>query len=482
MSADNSRVGSIGESLSGEATHSRVLKIGGSIGGVILAGGAAYFQHRTGFLDAKLTPDVPVYDQITTGIVEANAALRSFAPYALAAGVGAQLAYRIKAETSPPALQIWEYSSHEYTVDYDANKRVRLPRVRKLLAGTALVASAVAFMGGSAAIEDEVSNGPNRPLDALLNDLGAQGGDSAIIVDDEGAMFMLDGRVSQAAIADLQTEVRDSATFVPFGKDLPNIQTNDKNLSGLVIGVGESTNAGETCEEVRVSADEAADVEVGEIIEINGVEAEVRDVINGTSSMNRVTAVTDLETYNNCIIGNPDAPYFGAVVEGMTVEETNNLIGRTEYDEDIVAITRDQFVENNRKFWQANGTPILLQEILYLGAFAGLAMAASLRNNLQRNIKEISTLFAMGVGEAQLKSIETLRALRRTLKSSVIAAPLVPLLAAGVNAAERGLQVGVSVRDVAVGYTVALASSIISARRAVRKFVKTNDPAEVLRG
>ncbi len=81
-----------------------------------------------------------------------------------------------------------------------------------------------------------------------------------------------------------------------------------------------------------------------------------------------------------------------------------------------------------------------------------------------------------------IRAIETRRALKDTAKATMIAAPLMPLMAAAFNAAEVGLKVGVGVREIAVGYTVALAAKLTGALRAVRKFSKNLNLPEAVKG
>lgn len=466
------------------------------IAGGVVAG--AVVANKTGILDQKITPHSPVFEQITTGIIAGNDAIRTAAPYALAAGVATQLVEWRRAKKSLRDKQMLSYSRHDYSGLESAtaeNQKSSLRRkVATWTAGLLLAGSAATFITGSAAVEQEVSNGPTRAVKHLVDELGVPGQPTTFIASSENAHFMNRSYVHTSSLQKIENQARQNGqniTVNTFSEDLSSITYPDgSTTTGLLIGMpreklfGEHAySAGMTCEDkIPVVADSALDAEVGDELELDGgITTKVVGVTSESSSMNRAGLLMDRDAVLACYekqVGVEDPTTFGAVVSGADAETMNRIIEQAGVRDDAVAMSRDRLIQNNEKFWRANGTPILLQQILYLGGFAGVAIAGARLTALQQNTRELGAMLGLGIKERELKVIESMRGLATAIKATVIAAPAAVGLAAALNATERGLEVGVSARDALVAFTVLAASSIFGARRGVKKFIKNTDPAE----
>jgi hypothetical protein len=479
----------------------RMIGIGAGVVGV----GALVFAHRAGvdaqvisdIFDSKISPTPPVSEEIVDGFVAVNNGLRAVAPPVLLGGLGfrALQRWRSGADEHQAALEEMasiDYSGTDSLTDAPAVERKSFGRVRsaigRVTAGVGVAALTALFAGGSSGVEDEVSNGPLRPVEAVFDSYSVADSSRHIIVQSETSTFMGDSYIDTEAMdllaAQAQTE---GVTIVPFSKSLPEVD----GRSGLVITMpdsmfGQQTGLADTdpsCETVSVISDEATPVGIGETIDINGLEATVGAKIEDTAQMNRDVAIMSQSDFNNCVAGTEDPKYFGAIVSGEGAGETvHQLSEELGVSEQSVVITEEQFEQNNRSFWQKNGTPILLELIAYGGAIGAFAIASERRAAMQRHVREIGTMAAKGIDMARIRSIEVRRAMKDTAKATLIAAPLMPAMAALFNAAEQGLRVGVGLREVAVGYTVALAAKMTGSIRAVRKFGKNLDKAEAVRG
>ena len=119
---------------------------------------------------------------------------------------------------------------------------------------------------------------------------------------------------------------------------------------------------------------------------------------------------------------------------------------------------------------------------LGVGAASGFAAAGERQSSLQRNSREIGMLNATGVDFAALQAIERRRALRTTLKATLVAAPTMVLVAAAFNASELGVHIGVGVTEVTVGFSLTLAAMLAASRRALNQFRRSLDLPLAVKG
>lgn len=478
-------------------------KLTTAIGAGLVAVAGAGIAYKSGInvhsvnqlFDLDVIPSVTAYPNIVDGMVAVNEGLRGAAPVVATGGVMTYLWQKNRARTDRKERRLMELAHVDYSgVDQatQASSHDQLPfkqrvgrRLRKVFAtGVGVAALTTLLVGGSSGVEHEVSNGPLRPVERVFDTLAPQAPNRRIIVQSPNNSFMDDSYLNRRDTDKLIATAPDGVTVVPFNKLLPNID----GRSGLAISVPDrlfSKVSGiavdSSCETVPVILDNANETAVGKSVDVNNTPARVVGKMSDTAQMNRDIAVMSDTDMKDCIQGASDTAYYGAVISSNNHKATNwleqhNLLRGT------ANISQEKFEANNRKFWRANGTPILLQLMAYVGILGAFATGNERRSAMQRNVREIGILNAQGVSMKTIAKIESRRALVETNKAALVAAPLMPAMAAVFNMAEVGLRVGVGLRELAVGYTVTLAAKLFGARRAVKKFDKQLDIAEVVKG
>lgn len=481
--------------------HKRKLTTAIGAGLVAVAGaGVAYKAgidvHSVNQLfDTNITPSVTAYPSIVDGMVAVNEGLRGTAPVIAAGGVMTYVWQKSKARTDRRERRLMElahvdYSGVDQAVQSSPNDQPSFKqkvgnRLRKVFAaGVGVAALTTLLVGGSSGVEHEVSNGPLRPVERVFDTLAPQASSRRIIVQAPNNSFMDDSYLDRQNMDDLATTTPDGVKVIPFNKFLPNID----GRSGLAISVPDAlfskmsgVAVDNTCETIPVILDDTNETPVGKSVDVNGVTTQVAGKMSGTAQINRDIAIMSDTDMKDCLQKVPDTAYYGAVVSGDTPKVTRWL-EQHNLPKGATDISQEKFEANNRKFWRANGTPILLQLMAYVGILGAFATGNERRSAMQRNVREIGILNAQGVSMKTIASIESRRALIETNKAALLAAPLMPVMAAAFNMAEVGLRVGVGLRELAVGYTVTLGAKLFGARRAVKQFDKQLDIAEVVKG
>lgn len=452
-------------------------------------------------LDAQIIPQPPVYDEIVDGMVATNTVIREVAPIvgigAISYG-GARLASRKFGKDTGRKAAMDELSTVDYSgIDTLTAKetgegtnrnfldKVKDRKNKTMTTGVKLAFAATAIIGVSSSLEHEISNGPNRPVDKVIDAVTGED-DAQIILQADNNTFMDSSYVDADRAMKFVRETEDAGiTAVPFGKELPNID----GKSGLVLTfpdeffekfAGVEVESG--CSNVVAVSDEANSTPVGREISVNGESVEVVGKIQDAAQMNRDVAIMPQSQYETCVRGvEESSDVFGVIVGGndTVVQEVFN---ESELSDAAVIITEEKFRDNNREFWQKNGLPIILQLMIYSGAFAAGAITEERLSSMRRNMQEIGILNAQGVSMSTIKAIERRRALRETAIAAAMAAPVMPVMAAVFNAAEFGLKVGVGLREVLVGYSLTLGAKLWGGQRAGKKFDKDLDLSKAVRG
>lgn len=463
-------------------------------GAVAASAGGAYLSLKYGSdIDmAQITPNVPVVSQIPQGINKLSDVLTATSLPIMTGALAAEAGIAYSARKNPRIKSITTAAKVDYAGTEAAGGSKVRRRIGNAIAGTGL--AAVVLVTAAAGINREVSDGPSRAIDKTIETLSPNNNNPYMVVQDETQQFMNNSYVSrQKANRLVALSVERGITAVPFNRELGDIRNGD-NITNMTLGVPKPVfteihkNSGSSvelpaeydCNNVPVIIDGDTRIDVGQNIYVHNQSAEVVATVSGASSMNRMAVIEDEKDVAKCIQHNEDSDYYGIVVDAPKIE-AEQLFKDAGYKNEAHLIDADQFRDYNKRFWQSNGAPILLQLMGYIGGFAFIANRNERRASMQRNIKEISTLYAGGVTHKKLVQIESLRALRETTLVTLPAAVLAPAFAAGVNAAEWGIKVGIGAREVAVGFAITLAAKLFGARRAVKK-MSTDINEEVARG
>lgn len=468
------------------------------VGVGVFAVGAAYMSYKFGFdktlLDTTFIPQPQAIPEIVDGFVAANETLRGVAPVVAAGALAAGAYYKIEEKMGSRSATIGELSKTEYSgvddiVESSQGRSTLVNRIKsKIGRGTGLAALAVVLTGATSGVEHEISNGPQRPIDAMYETITPGAKSRSMILQAENNTFMDDSDIKKTQMDGFVDYARERGVeVVPFDKKLFNIE----GRSALQISIPDekyrvmTQKTGEfACKDASVIIDTTVNKNIGETVSINGYNLTVAGKEKGIAQMNRSIGIMSDRAMRECIQSETDDSYFGALVPNTDPEALKKLMKESQMfdDEALAAIPQEHFEDANRKFWRANGTPILLQLIAYIGMFGGAAAAAQRASSLQRNAREIGILNASGVSMKNIQKVEDRRALRETMKATVLGAPFMPVVAGVFNMAEVGLKVGVGVREIAVGFTVALGANVIGARRSVKKFSKDLNTSQAVKG
>lgn len=462
--------------------------------------GSALLANRMGIspndiLDQEILLKPPVIKESVDGMVGLNNTIRSVAPIATLGLIGWQAKNSVagllgKKDKHMNRLAKLDYSGLDDVTDSEKNGRVR-EVVRRLGAGTSLAALAMTLAGATSGLEKEISEGPLRPVDSVTRKVADQvpnsNPESVFVLQSPKNTLMDDSSIPEKKLHDMYIQGRRiGVTVVPFSKGLFNVNGESAMQFAVPDNVFEEMSGAKvdkSCDDIPVIVDQTVDAEVGDSIYINGVKAKVVKVEedNNVAQMNRsivTMADTDLK---KCVQGGANSSYFGAIIPDADKSEVEELIQKLETD-GLTAVDQGEFRNNNREFWQANGTPLVLQLMGYLALFGAFAAAGQRRSMLEHNKNEIGSLMAAGVSGKSIEQIEVRRTLSDSLRAGAIAAPLMPLVTAAFNASSSGLSTSVGPREWATGVTMITAANLIATKYSVNQFKKKLDLASAVKG
>lgn len=453
------------------------------VGSVLAVATVTIPAWRDRLADATITPLPGFVPGAVDALVAVTNGVRAVAPLITVGAVVAMVAVVIAGWGSERQAAINRLSTMDYTgIDHldRAPRGGLLATIRGWLTGTALATLAIVLVGATSGIEDEVTNGPLRPVDALIAQVS--GGPVSFVYQGPHITFMDDSTVSPDDID--QLAAASDAPVVPFGKHLFNLN----GTSAIQLSVPDDVFAGLAgrpepagCDGRGIVVDDTVGAAVGETVTVNGIPFTVRGVADGIAQMNRSVAIVAESAVRRCVLGGTATGYFGALVATGDTEVVAADLGQAGLAE-LAAVSEADFKEENRDFWRANATPLLLQLILYLALFSGFAAAGERQSALQRTSREIGMLHAAGVDFAVLRAVEVRRALRTTLIATVLAAPLMVPVAAAFNASELGVQIGVGPIELAVGVSLTGTAMVLASLRSMRQFRRSLDLPLAVKG
>lgn len=440
---------------------------------------------RTAFKDATVAPLPGHVPGAVDWLVAVVNAIRLVSPFVAVVGVISFVGLLVAGSRTERGRMLASMATTEFSgVDHLEGGERRRPRwfraVVGFVQGTGLAVLAIVLVGGTSGIEDEVTNGPLRPVEAL-EDLISPQGPTTYVFQSRAVTFMDDSALPAPGVD--QFVSISTAPVVPFGKHLFNLD----GRSSLQISVPQDVyerlvgrREASECAQRTVVVDDTVRAEVGDVVELNGVDLRVAAVRAGIAQMNRSVAILSDATVRDCILAGTSTAYFGAIVADDDLDRIEK--GLASAGLSARAISGTQFRELNRDFWRANATPLLLQLILYIALFSGFAAAGERQSILQRNAREIGMLNAMGVSFATLRAIERRRALHTTMRATLIAAPLMVPVAAAFNASELGVQISVGLTEVTVGFSLTLVAMLLASGRALSQFRRSLDLGLAVKG
>jgi hypothetical protein len=455
------------------------------LGAAVVALGVAW-PLSTSLRHAGLAPVPPLVPGVVDVLVSIIEVLRDSCPYVALGGLVALVAYTVAGHWSPRARVLNRLARIDYAgVDHLGPRAAGTRRgraadaVRRRLSGSVLACLAILLVGAMSGVEHEITEGPLRPVDEVVELVSP--GPTTLVLQSPALTFMDDSAIPAQSLAD--TFAHAPYRVTPFGKYLFNID----DRSALEISLPDAVYARLTgrpaargCADGTIVVDDTVGAPVGSTVSVNGERLRVVRVLPGIAQMNRSIAVMADSTARACI-GGGSTTYFGAIAATGDAHRVRQAITSSRLP-GMVAVRGAAFKENNRDFWRANATPLVLQVIFYLMLFGGFAAAGERQSLLQRNSREIGMLHAAGVDFRSLRAVEYRRALRLTFTGAAVAAPLMVPIAAAFNASELGIHISVGLTEVSVGVALTLVTMLVSSHRSLRQFRRSLDLPLAVKG
>lgn len=444
-------------------------------------------QWRGWVLGIDVVPVPPHVANAVDVMVAVNNGIRRVAPFIAAIAVAYILIQGAIAKRHPSGRTMIKLSKIEFSgidqLDVRSGNEGTATRVRRFFAGTALATLAVLLVSATSGVETEVTNGPLRPVDQLLDVVPS--GPVSLVLQSPNITFMDESAIASDEMDRLVAAGTEAGVdVIPFGKYLFNLNGGSAlEISlpdALYAEASGSTDSYRSCADRTAIVDTTTNAKVGGKVSLNGAELTVARVRDQAAQMNRSIALLADSTVRECVLSSTSTAYFGAVIGGGRGAARQLLVdsGLTRY----AAVSESAFKENNRDFWRANATPILLQLILYLALFSAFAAAGERQSSLQRNSREIGMLHSMGVSIRALRAIERRRAFRVSFVATVLAAPLAVPVVAAFNASELGTRIGIGPTEMSVGFVLVLSAMLAASRRSLTQFERTLDLPTAVKG
>ncbi|MDL2341820.1 MAG: hypothetical protein QFB87_01945 [Patescibacteria group bacterium] len=474
-----------------ERSDNREVRLRKTVAGLFLAGGAvaAWGVGSGEASHLKFDKPMPYIETLQRDINNIDNILEGVGIAAFIGGLTGIAALKLGAQKDTRLQVIDQWSSRNMSEDrLNPNRSVAKRTLEATFAGripvmTCIGAGLAVFAG---AIGGEVGNGPQRPIEKALATF-APG--ETMVVNYAGAMPMVESYVPRS-IADsiIATAAKRGIKANIMDEDLGILSKGQQNLSDLSIGVQMPLNSPlswgvkDGCYNVPVAVDKSAGMKLGETIRLNGVSAVVRQQLEGISATNRVGVVMEQEAMAACLRGGVEAPVHSVVVDAApsVVQEIVDTANPTRFN--VAVITKNQYLDNSKKFWESNVKPITSVLALFAGVFASAVAGSRMRESLVRDRREWAAKLVNGNSQAMIRATEFTRVIKDGVLASIIgggiAAFATPVV---VNTLESGFQATVGLKEFAVGSAIAIAGSIAGAFKSLINPKKIIRPEESLR-
>lgn len=345
--------------------------------------------------------------------------------------------------------------------------------LRKVAAGRwPVMASAVVGLTALfGAIGNEIQDGPNRPIDAVVR-MFPGGEDASIIVQHADAMPMLDSDLSRDFTLRVVQEAEvNSISTTPFVVSLGHISSDDevdKGESTLAYGLPVDPtspvywdgNMG--CEDIPIIIDTASGYEVGQKgLALQGSTVEIVGEATDMSAINRVGIIADIKAVQTCFEKSPNV---SGIVLDSSKQDTQSIaeLANAGINESMTAITVDDMRRNSEEFWQNNVKPLTNIFALVAGVVNYIAISINISDRLHRNRRELVTKLEEGVSPSVIGSMEMARNMKELPLATVLGTVASWAVSPFISLAVLGTQSSVGVREVLAGAGVVFGSSVIA--------------------
>ena len=321
-----------------------------------------------------------------------------------------------------------------------------------------LAAIGVTLASFSVSVGNEVTNGPERPIVALMDKIP---GDT-LITESAQAQPMLDGQLSSSLVGRIEENAQSKGiNAVAFTKNLGEITLkNGETYNTLEFGFETPKTSKiywtvtDGCTNIPVYVDRAARIPLNSNISIDGVSAIATGEINGFSAIGREGVEMSDQVMKDCIQKNINAPDYAVVLDTSPNEAKQILDESNTNHEAATIITKSQYLKNSLKFWEGNVKPITNTLALFSGLFAFVAMGASMAGRLTRNKRELAAMSASGINNGVIRASEILRAAKDSVIATIVGGSISLVTPFIVNSLEAGFKAGIGLEELAVGAAV----------------------------
>ncbi|HYH75637.1 MAG TPA: hypothetical protein VD735_06815 [Candidatus Saccharimonadales bacterium] len=449
-----------------------------------LAAATAITYAYANSLNEKVTHALPFVPAAQELINDVDDALAVTGAVALPTALMAIGAVKIGAAVSPRLRAYDRWSSQELSEDAVARPTLMRRALRKVAAGSipTIAAAGVALGTFTAGISEEVTEGPTRAIEAI--DTLTPG--ESMVVQYRGAMPMVESNVASPLVASVRKEA--NLRGVPsriLELNLGTYTYGNQSRDDLTIAtdVPASSNlhwtTTEGCTDVPILIDDASGIAAGERIVMNGVDARVVGTTEGASAINRIGIVMSREALRACIEQDGESPSHAVVLETEPATANDILaVANQELAAPATVITKTDYENNSRKFWEANVQPITNVLAVASGALTLLAMAGAMGGRLLRNRREWAAKLASGLSAGQLRATETLRSVKDGVLATVLGTSAAVAVTPAANMLESGFRAGIGVREALVGAGLGVVGAVAGGVSKLLRLKKTVDAAK----
>jgi hypothetical protein len=366
--------------------------------------------------------------------------------------------------------------------------------LRKAMAGALVPAAGITALSVAFMIQDEVGSGPNRAVTTVVQGATARAAEdpahNTIMINwQSGTKHFMESSVipandiTRTARAVQAGQVPGVKDILPFKADLTEIPTRDnKHQAGLVLGVmSEAGRPSSLVPEVRPGAictmaenkcilgenqavvDAGEGLKVGDHVEIRGQDVTVVGLAKTPQSlMNRLVmfkgiSEEDLRT-----------GYSGFATVAHSQEDAEAMLDQLKL-EGVEAETTQELLDQNRDFWERNGTPLIMLMVGDTLMLAGFSFAAIRRGEKERSKPHIAALRAMGASCGQIAGLQHGQIALQTAKAIVPAAITSEVLTMAINSLMTGFHGQMNATTIGASAGIVLLTQVAAGLRIPRK-------------
>ena len=376
------------------------------------------------------------------------------------------------------------WSSTQLDSDKPSTRSKRVLQVASAGTVPLLAAAGAGMTTFSSTIGEAITTGPSEPIESIAKFAPGE----SWIVQDDNAKPMVQSNLSAelvGKVSEIATE--ENISVVPFNLYLGDIDYGDQKYANLSVGLYPESGsaidwiASDGCEEVPIAIDEASNIPVGSRVEVSGVNAVIVDEVEGTSAINRIGAIMDVEAMGACLYKGADTMH--AVAIDASPEKAAEILREANTSgETATVISKQQYVENSEEFWRANVKPITNVLSLVSLAFAGAAMAGAAGARLYRSKRHWAQKLADGVSYSTIRATESLRSVKEGVAAGVIGSSVAGAATPFVGIFEAGLHASVTASSWFAGAAVGILGPVLGTSMKMVRMNKTVNKTDDTRG